>query len=153
MGRWKAVVAVMAAAALCWLPTPDAQNIPMDRWERGRWERAVRQVEAAVPEGATILADQETFWMWQAVLEPRGTRLLRDASNRPLNYGGRRVVSTAVFDWLALPAAEILARVPAGTVWLVDTGFNAESLKARERELGLTPVVDETGVIYLGRLR
>lgn len=153
LGRWKAVVAVMAAAALCLLPTPDAQNIRTDSWERVRWERAIQQVESAVPEGATTLADLETFWMWQTALQPRGIRQLKSTHKRQMNFGGRRVVSAGVFDWLTLPAEEILARAPAGPVWIVDMGFDAESVKARARELGLTAVVDEPGVLYLGRLR
>jgi len=151
-GRWRWVPALLSAAALI-VPVMDPHNIPNIQWDKGRWDGAMARMEQAMPEGTALMADRETLHMMKARLLPREKRRIKVRKAGDFLFKGRVVLETATFDWRGMTGAEILAMAPAGPVWIVDMGFDAESVKAREQELGLTAVVDEPGVFYLGRLR
>ncbi len=151
-GRWKWVVALVSAAALL-MPVMDPHNLSNTQWDKRRWDGAMAQMELAMPEGTTLMTDRESLHMMKARLLPREKRRIKVRKAGDFRFKGRVVVEAETFDWGGMTAAQIVAMAPAGPVWIVDMGFNADSLKTRERELGLTAVVDEPGVLYLGRLR
>lgn len=152
LGRWKWLAAMAAAMAL-FLPAMDSHNIPNIRWDKGRWDRAMGQLDQALPEGAVLLADRESQHMLMSRLVPREQRRMSIRQVGDIHYKGNTVRGARTFDWEYMPSTEILAMAPAGHVWIVDMGFNSDSVKLRATELGVTTVVDEPGVLYLGRLR
>lgn len=152
LGRWKGF-AMVAAIGAVFAPAMDPHNIPLAQWERGRWERAMARMEAAIPEGTSLLVDEETMEMLQVRWQPRGERRLHADWPRTLRFRRWTVVVARAFDWRSIPTPTLLASVPAGPVWIVDMGFTAESVKARAEALALSQEVDEPGVLFAARLR
>jgi hypothetical protein len=148
LGRWRAVGGLLGVLAFL-APTSDLHNLPIGEWQKSRWERALRQMDAAIPAGERLMVDKETDLMLRARL---WTEQDRGVNTPVIKYKGNPILATHDFDWAATPTATI--REAAGRAeWLADAGFNTGNLKARREELGLTTVIDEPGVLYLGRLR
>jgi len=134
---------------------PDVHNIDLDFWQKDRWERAWVLVDEAVPAGSTLLADGEATDMLRHRFMPRDQRRVGTRNPRTVIYKGQLVTTVARGDWaiISTPVIEAAIQETSGSVWLIDTGFNVDALKSRQLELGIATVVDEPGVLYLGRLR
>jgi len=153
-GARVAVTGVLVTLAI-FNSVPDVHNIDLDFWQKDRWERAWVLVDEAVPAGSTLLADGEATDMLRHRFMPRDQRRVGTRNPRTVIYKGQLVTTVARGDWaiISTPVIEAAIQETSGSVWLIDTGFNVDALKSRQLELGIATVVDEPGVLYLGRLR
>ncbi len=134
--------------------TPDIHNPVFAHWQKARWESAWQQMVEAIPAGATLLADRETTEMLRLRLMPRDQRRVRTGNPRTVVYKGQFVTTVRPTEWERTPTEAIRAaiRETQGPVWSIDAGFTVGWLGSRRKELGITTVMDEPGVLYLGRL-
>lgn len=151
--RWLALAAIVGLSAL--FPARDPQKIPLSSWQRARMEKAWAAVADRLPDSAALLADEESALYIRAKFHPRGQRQAILLGRGKTTYRGREVQVSPRFDWSQqdIPAIRALAQHAGSDVWIVDTGFRAGSIRARSDQLGLETVVDEPGVLYLGRFR
>ena len=148
-----APISAMLALAI-FASMPDIHNPVFARWQKSHWESAMQQMDEAVPAGATLLANSETTEMLRLRLMPRDQRRVRTGNRQTVVYKGQFVTTVSPTEWEGTPTEAIRAaiRETRGQVWIIDAGLDGGGLRARRKELGVTTVIDEPGVLYLGRL-
>ena len=111
-------------------------------------------MDEAVPAGATLLTDSETTEMLRLRLMPRDQRRVRTGKRQTVVFKGQFVTTVKPTEWARTPTEAIRAaiRETRGPVWIIDAGFDVGGLGTRRNKLGVTTVIDEPGVLYLGRL-
>ncbi len=148
-----AVVGVFFALLLT-ARTGDIHNIPMDFWDKELWEVAMERVEYRVPPGATVLADRETLYMLGQRYFRREERRLQFPEGIPIVVRGWRVIPRK-FSWTQERPEEIRAALNGvgGPVWILDMGFDGGTVSSLSERLEIETVVEEPGIVYLGRVR
>lgn len=144
-------VAPRAAAALFLLlpfaaPQGDSHRIPLQAARQDRWQRAITEVNQAIPAGERVMTDEESADVWVAKTHPRANR----ASEHNARFKGQPMTVLNKFDFRDVPDETILSA--PRPIWILDMGFVADTVKLRREKLGIATVVDEPGVLFLGRL-
>jgi hypothetical protein len=156
VARWRplagrAVLALLLVLGFAF-PLRDETNIWWKNWEKARLDRALERTMEVIPAGESLLTDDESVHMLRSRYLPRGER--REYPNSLPPIAGHPLLCINGFEWSGV-ADETIRRAfdePRKPKWILDMGFGVESLRTRAPQLGVTPIVDEPGVLFLGRV-
>ena len=114
----------------------------------------MERVEQRIPAGATVLADAESMFMLEQRYFRREERRMRFPEGVPIPVRGWTMIPRK-FSWAEETPEEIRAALNrvGRPVWILDMGFNARSLWEMREMLEMESVIDEPGILFLGRVR
>jgi len=134
--RWAVPLALLATGLA--FPMAEFHNIPTNHWKAERLTLLDQALREKIPAGATVIADRETYRLFEFYYVPRSERLYRRGQSKLI----------AVHQFTMRPVARDHVLEGAG-YWMLDAGFAQDDLKP---PAGAIVEYNDSGVAVLYRV-